>query len=280
MQFDMPEPKGSYTFNLPKQDYNYDPEAFDHLIRSHGVTFEHYRAMQCPIGVTDKYDSRKGNHQGHGCINGFLLRKAGVVTASFAGNSTKYNQADMGLVDGSSVRTTLPRFYDDPSDKPVSVTPFDRFYVKNLTATAIHWQLVEANITGIDRVQYPVTSIEYIIDANGVEYSPDDYRIEDGKVCWVSNNRPGVDPKTNKGTVYSIRYAYTPYWVCAQLLHEIRVSQIENPYTGERTLERFPYAILLQREVVFDNQREKEASQASGLGDIYLPPTQGSFGRR
>lgn len=272
---------GSHAFEIPVNNISYDVEAFDRLIRSHGVPFEHYRAMQCPIGVVDKFEARSVNHQGHGCYNGFLYEKAGVISCSFTGNTNQRRQAEMGLVDGASVQVTPPRFYDDDPNKPVMISPFDRFYLKGLEASAVNWQLVEAHPTGVDYLQYPAKSVEYIVDANGVRYSPTDYRIQaDGSIKWVGKNRPGFDPKTGKGVVYSIRYTYLPFWICSQLIHEIRVSRVDDPETGERQLHRMPYSILLKREIAFEGERRPDTVQnMTSLTDVYLPPS-GSFGRR
>jgi len=272
-------PKGSFSIEIPSNDYSFDIAAFDDLVRSHGVTFEHWRAMRCPMGVVDKFDSRRTDHQDHNCSNGFLYYKAGTVTASFTGNSKDKKQADLGLLDGSTVQVTLPRFYDDQPDKQVTVSPFDRFYIVNLNATVVNFQLVEAHITGIDRLSFPAVEVDYIVDANGKRYTPEDYRIQNGAIHWVGRDRPGFDPVTGKGTVYSIRYGYVPFWICSRLLHEIRVSQNDNPYTGERTLQRMPYSILLQREIVFEGEQRPEAVSNADIRDV-VSPASGSFGRR
>jgi hypothetical protein len=116
-------------------------------------------------------------------------------------------------------------------------------------------QYVEANTTGTDKLQYPATFVEYLQDADGKEYKQDaDFEItSEGFIKWLTQNRPGFNEKTNRGTVYAIRYRYTPYFIVQKMLHETRVSQITDPATYDRKLERMPFQALVMREQVLSD---------------------------
>ena len=44
--------------------------------------------------------------------NGFIYKKAGVFTAAMVGNSSRRKLSDGGVMDDSTARLVMPRFYD------------------------------------------------------------------------------------------------------------------------------------------------------------------------
>lgn len=265
----------SHLINFPQETVSFDTQAFDFALRSHGVLMEHWRAIRCPLGVNDRFDVRSHNDHSQ-CSNGFIYKLAGVVTVLFTGNTTNSRLDTMGILDGSTVQVTVPRTYDD-SDKDLAIQTFDRFYLKELATTSVNTQLVEAHITGIDRLQYKADYVEYIIDSLGNEYSEDDYSIVDGNIVW-SQRRPPFDTKMNKGSTYSIRYRYTPYWYVDRLIHEVRVSRVIDYTSGQNVLYRMPHSVLLKREYLFENEN-RVRNVPSEARDVKSPHS-GSFGER
>lgn len=264
-----------YEIMIPMETISMDVTAFDETLRSHGVLMEHWRAIRCPIGVTDKHDMR--SHTEHSeCSNGFLYRHAGDVTVFFSNNSTSSKLDAIGVIDGSTTQVTIPRNYDNSTNE-LAVQIYDRFYLKELATTSVNTQLVEAHITGIDRLQYKALTVEYIIDADKIEYAPGDYEIRDGNIVW-GQRRPRFDPKTNRGTMYSIRYRYTPFWYVDRLLHEVRVTRVPNWETQKHELVRMPHAVLLKREFLFENE-ERVRNTPGDARDTKAPRT-GSLGPR
>lgn len=262
--------------NLPEEELGFDPAAFDTMIRGNGVLMQHYRAIRCPIGVTDIFDPR--THTNHSqCSNGFIYKHAGDVTVSFSGNSTSSRLQVMGIMDGSTVQVTVPRTYDD-SDKEFAVQIYDRLFLKELATTSVNTQLIESSITGTDRLQYKAVEVEHVIDSHGAEYVPGDFEIQDGNVVWSKDRRPPFDPKTNRGTTYAIRYRYTPFWYVDRLIHEVRVAKVMKFPEQEVKLERMPHGLLLKREYLFENE-ERVRNVKSDERD---QPSQrsGSFGSR
>jgi hypothetical protein len=251
-----------------------DAGAFDDAIRSQGVIFVHHRAMKCPVGSSDVYDTHRPHPDHSGCSNGFILTPAGKVTCLFINNSKDSQFQDVGIMDFSTVQAVVPRLYDD-NDEEVLMSPFDRLYLSNEGITVVNWEQKEHTPTGIDKLTFPVVKVQDLIDNLGNRYQQDrDFQITNGSIQWSDNN-PGVDPETGRGRIFSIRYLYTPFFYVKRVLHELRVAQIDGP-TG-RELEKMPQAVLLQREFVFqteakDNLAPYPNSLRQAVGPDLLSP--------
>jgi hypothetical protein len=267
---------------FPQQALSFDPDAFDLAITSQGVELVHWRAMRCPVGMIDRYDSRRPCDDHQGCSNGFVYTCAGIVQALFTSVNNSRDPNDIGVLDGSTVQVTTPRFYDDTEHEfggEIFVVPFDRFYLKEEQVLVEHWQLVEHHITGKDKLSFPVVSVVDIIDAKGRRYSiGEEFDIVDGQIVWRDDLGPGFDVDANKGVIYSVRYRYRPFWYCSRVNHQVRVGQIET--LEERKLIRFPQSFQLQREQIFEKQMaDKEAIDAPNPRQE-KGPSEGPFGPR
>lgn len=262
----------SLQIALPDEVVDYDQDAFDNLVRRVGVPLCHYRAIRSPIGMVDRSDLRKPNpDKTNTNSNGFIYKKAGVVTCMFTNVNNQNRILEMGEMDGSTVSVTLPRFYDSDPTAAVKAVRYDRFYLTDDTITVTDWQLFTTHETGLDRLTYPVESVEYLIDGYGQEYSQNtDFCVLDGQIKWGSTRPP-------PGTVCSVRYQYRPYWYVSRLVHEVRVTNKED-LLGNRTTIRMPIMVTLQREFVFESDANNpENPQNSRLAKA---PQEGSFGPR
>lgn len=240
-----------------KNSVAFDLQAFEDAISAHGLKFVHYRAMRNPIGLIDKHDNRRPNPDTPNASNGFLYNKAGCVRALFIGNTKDTRANEGGLVDASNAQFTPLKQYTD-SDEQVFLAPFDRLYLEEKSVLVTRHETLENDPTGIDRPKFPVVKVLDCVDANGTYYRQcSDFEVEDGKIIW-KNRRPGVNPDTNHGIVYGIRYVYRPYWYVQRLLHEIRMIQQDDPLEG-RVMVQAPQSAIVQREYIFEN----EAADAS-----------------
>lgn len=245
----------SITFEISAVTVGFDVGAFDDALRDHGVQFVHYRAMKCPVGMRDEYSTRRPHEDHSGCSNGQIYTKAGLVTALFTSNSNRQDQNEVGLLDGATVRITIPRYYDG-TNEPVMVAPFDRFFLSEETITVVTQELVQASPEGHDRLRYPAVSVYDIMDATGKRWGGNDCRIVDGQIVWNPGGGPGIDPVIQKGVVYSIRYTYRPFFYVDRMLNEVRVAQVD---TDEgRIVMRMPQSLILQREYVFEKEENDE----------------------
>lgn len=266
----------------PYDAVSFDAGAFEDAIQAHGIKLVHYRAMRCPVGMVDQYSERRPHKDHSGCQGGFLYFEAGECTSLFSGNSTNSKMADVGLLDGSTVSVTFPKFYDG-TEQEILLATFDRIYLKENKVPVINWQLFEYNQAGYNKMQYPVEHVEHLVDSNGVQYKLGvDFEVADGQIKWIGKT-PGMDLETNKGLVCSIRYTYLPFWYVKNLMHEVRVIQIEDPL-GNRAIERMPFAAMLQREYVFELEDKEPSSptlkekapaalrQMKGPGNLFYAP--------
>jgi hypothetical protein len=260
---------------------SFDPKSFDIFISGQGIEITHLKAIPDPTGMIDIGDSHASS-QPRSSSDGFKYIEAGKLTALFSSNSMYGNTDALGYLQNSTAYMTMPRFYTSCPDEAVIVSPYDKFYLADIEVKVVGRQFVEANYTGIDRLQYPAVCVEYVIDAKGNEYKENvDFKInEDGHIVWTGQRRPGYNEESRKGTVYSVRYRYTPYFIVNRLLHEIRVSQITDPVSYERKLERMPYQVEVMRENIFHDQnaQKEDRQQANDDRFQYAPPVAGKFG--
>lgn len=265
-------------FHMAKYQQSFDREAFDALIQGQGIKVTHYRAIPDPQGMAALGDIHAVQSKRRSS-DGFLYREVGDLHMFFNANTSDWQVEIEGLVKHDIAMVTFPIKYDSDPDCEVILSAYDRFYLKDIEVRVVAMQFVEANSTGVDRLQYPATCVEYIIDADGKEYTADlDFKINaDGLIQWISQNRPGYNEKTSRGMVYSIRYRYTPYFTIMKMLHETRVSQITDPLTYDRFVTRMPFQALVAREQVLSDMNKDPNSSHADIR-FQLPPSEGSTG--
>ncbi len=268
---------------LPRENIDFDVDAFDNLVRSHGVTAEIYSASLCPIDVDDPNDAH--THMHPNCQNGYLYRKEGETLMSFGGNVTSPEMTQYGNQDNSYVTATFPLYYDEPAGKPVILGQFYRIFIKDCPVAVVNSEKIEHHQTGLDRLSYPVLEVLRLTDNHGKEYTVgEDYEITaEGMLKWFENKSPGFNTKLGRGNVISILYLYRPFYYIARLPHEIRVSRDVNQMTGEISLVRMQSQAALQREWLFDNaSQDPDDKQNGGRPNKRqgIVPRQGGFGPR
>lgn len=280
------EPRGVSDFfvDIPNVRVNFDPESLDEEIRNQGVRLVHYSAIRCPVGLTDIDDNRRPHDDHEGCSNGFLYEREGTITALLTGNGKQENLQDAGYVHGASFTATFPRQYDmacgPMSGQSFYVAPFDRFYLEEEAIVVPTWQLVRCNESGVDKLNFPAVRVLRLKDQRGQVYREgEDFDLKQGQIVWRPARRPVGDPETDRDAIISVRYLYRPFWYCGRLLHEIRVSQVENLMDDRRPLVRMPQQALLNREWLYLN--ESNDPEALKPSNRQAPaPTDGGFGPR
>lgn len=240
----------------------FDIPEIDNAIYQRGVRMIHMTAMPCPVGRLSLTDSTHRPHADHaGCQGGFIYTNVGVVTCLFSSNSRRMNWTDQGMADGDTVSITLPRFYDNTNIQ-VKAMPFDRLYLAEESISVVQWELAEYSDLGVDALKFPVVYVESLIDWRGEYYKQDvDFTVKNGKIHWGSR-APGINPDTGLGGVYSVRYAYHPFYIIDSIGHEIRVAtQVVN---GQKIAVPMPYQISVVRENVARNADNDPQSPAAG----------------
>lgn len=255
------EPSGPQVLiNQLEYQISFDPRAFDLFIKSHGIWVTHYMAIPDPRGMASRGDNRDVLSARPKDSDGFIYKKVADMQVLFTANTKYIDNKDLGEVAFSAAYMTMPRYYNGTT-KEVILSSWDRFFLKDIEIKVAEKQFIEATRDGIDRLHYPAVEVDAVVDSNGVFYDlGKDFSITSGgDIQWISQKRPGWNATTGKGTVYTVCYKYTPYFVVNRMMHEIRVAQITNPATMKRNLERMPYQVQVFRENVYrDNKTENE----------------------
>jgi len=273
------DPHGIQAINsVPEYQVSFDPSAFDNLLATHGIRVKHFRAIPDPTGMASKGDTHDvlGIRQSS---DGFIYKEIGCVQVLLQSNNTTVDVAGEGTLSFASAYMTMPRFYEN-SENPIIASPWDRFFISDIEIRVINMQYIEASSIGTDRLQYPATCVEHLIDANGIEYfEGTDFNITpDGHIQWLTQKRPGWNPTVNRGTVYAIRYRYQPFFVVSKLVHEIRYAQVTDPATFTRNVERLPYQLFVLREHVFHDTNRDPNKPLVDERYQYAPPSGGNLG--
>lgn len=242
------------SFDLPRQD------AF---VTSLGVDFKHYKAMPSPIGKNDRGSYRRSDGVDTISSNGMIYQCAGIFTGTITDNSRQSRHANGGIMEPTQSRVVLPRFYNDKDvadGKTIYLAPGDRLYISdpNADVKVSNYQemVYEADIDNIP--MFPIIEMEMCLrDSRNIEYSQGtDYIItQEGNIRWLSGGKnPGIDPDTEKGRIYSIRYLYNAYWYVMELPKEVRITNVTTG--GVRSPTRMPYYAVIVREFMFHNQNK------------------------
>jgi len=245
----------------PYIQMSFDLDRLEDFVTGLGVEFLHYKSMTSPIGQKDRGDYRRSDGVDTITSNGYIYTLAGRFTATMTDNTKTRSRSSGSILDPSESKLVMPRFYNNlgiADGTRIYLSPGDRIYVADpsIDVYVSNNQKMEY-IPGQDNV--PMFEIEQmevpLVDSRGYEYQEDiDYSITtDGNIRWLSGGRnPGIDPDTQKGRIYSVRYLYSAYWYITVLLKEVRVTNVTE--NGERTPERMPYHAIAQREYIYHNQ--------------------------
>ena len=245
----------------------FDGPQFDKLIRSKGLRFIHRKAALCP----NVRDIRAQDHDPNcsGCEDGFVYFNPTCVMGVFSNNKLERMYEINGRWDVGEAIVTFESYKPDPITGEAgtggNMNDFqmnDKVICIDYTVT---WQeLIEHNPSGVDRLQYPAKTIEYIADKNRV-YVPDvDVKVNaDGHLEWISSNRPLHDQDINRGTAVTVTYTHNPVFIVMHVMHELRATQGKNRDTGNVEAIRLPQQVLLRRDFLYehpsDTQGLKEA---------------------
>lgn len=256
---------------------SFDQRAFKQFIQGQGVKVVHYRALPDPTGMNSRGDTHAVSGL-RASSDGFLYEVAGEATVLFTNNSGEMHMESEGMIQYATAYMTLPEKYDD-TNEPLLVFPNDRLFIKDVELRVVNAQYIESNTNGTDRLQFPATYVESLVDSDKIKYEAGtDFELtKDGDIRWLTQRRPGINPSTNRGKVYTIRYRYTPFFIVARLLHEIRVAQITDPQY-KRYVERMPYQVMVVREYIFQDKNQDPNKQVIDHRFTSAPDVGGALG--
>lgn len=245
----------------PQEQQSFDLNRLDIFVTSLGVDFTHFRATPSPIGKNDRGDYRRSDGVDTITSNGMIYRCAGKFTATMTDNERKQKRSAGGVLDPSESRIVMPRFYNKnevADGDRIYLMPGDRLYISDPTADVLVSNAHEMDYqSDLDNEpMFPIIKLEEkIIDSRNIEYVQGvDFIVTNcGNIRWLPGGKnPGIDPNTNKGRIYSVRYLYKAFYYVVALPKEVRVTNVTTG--GVRSPQRMPYHAIIVREYIFHNQ--------------------------
>lgn len=242
----------------PPFQVSFDLKKQDHFVTSLSVDFIHYKALPSPIGLKDRGDYRRSDSVDTISSNGMIYIKAGCFSAAMVDNSNSQKRSDAGILDYSTSRLIMPRFYNRDGEQSngerIYLAPGDRVYIAdpNADVKVPNYHRMEYESDQDNRPMFPIEKMEFLEDSRGIMYKEGkDFCITSaGNIRWLPNGEnPGIDPDTKKGRVYSVRYLYRAFWYIIAIPKEVRVTNVTSG--GIRAPERMSYHAVAQREYVY-----------------------------
>ncbi len=245
---------------------SFDLGQLDRFITGMGVDWCYYRAIPSTVGSVDRGDYRRPNAIDTISSNGYIYERVGVMTAAIIGNSSVQQFGDTGgLIDASAARLVMPRFFNkaDGLANGERIYPAigDRIYLagseKNEATWVVNYQRVDYDFGEDSKPQFPIKKIISVETSTGDTLREGtDFVITDcGNIRWLPGGQnPGINPETNKGLPFGVRYLYQPFYYISQIPHEVRVTATMQE-DGTRNTDRMPYHVQVQREYLYINQQ-------------------------
>lgn len=237
---------GTSRMQMPSQIPNVtlNPASFDDFIKSQGVRMAHQRPVPCP-SIRDinapQHDARCPH-----CYNGLVYYDYREFVGAVSGIDMNRNFGPNGTWDLTNAALIVP--LTDKDGKRMDLSFFDQIML--LDYTIRYYQRVEHSQSGLDRMQFPVESVDFIIDEDGKIYNPEaDITIENGRVKWLQN-RPGYDPVLQRGRIYSINYYTKPTFTVIGLPHQLRSAQTKDYAGGANIQANFPQLVIVRRDFI------------------------------
>lgn len=268
----MPKPPGTkmpgmsaFQMRPPLLETTLNPEMFQKQITTQGVRMIHSRPVPCPY-VRDVY-TPDHSPACNLCYNGFVYYDQREFVGLFQGNDFSKQFGMNGTFDIDNAQIIVP--VQDSKGDIMDIQYFDQLLIPDFTVR--YFQRIEHSQSGIDRAQFPVFEIDFVLDARGKRYQPGiDLVVENGRIKWISQNRPGYDAQLNRGVIYSINYYTRPVFTVIAIPHQLRMVQTRGE-DGTNVQSRFPQLAIVRKDFIpFD------ASDKNGPADR-PDPRNGSF---
>lgn len=273
----MPQPKipkikmpGMSNLQLkdPIRNVTLNPEGFEEFIKGQGVRMIHSRPVPCPnVRNLTSPDHSPGCNL---CFNGFLYYAHTEFIGAFHGNTLNRRFDMQGTWDLDQASIIIP--VKDQKDQILDVQYFDQILIPDFTVR--YFQRAEHSQSGIDRLQFPALTLDFVIDNTGKRFVPGkDVVVEKGRLKWIGD-RPGYDTTLKMGRVYSVNFYTRPAFTVVSLPHQLRMAQTQSedgPGTNNVPA-RFPQLAVVRKDFIpFD--------QADEIGAPDRPePAKGTFG--
>lgn len=213
---------------------DFDPKAFEQLLKEKGVRVRVYRTVFCPN--VKSIDGAEHNIDCQLCNGSGFLDTRPIDTVAFIQNQgLEKMQFAEGMVDGNSVAASFPTGVELQYFTLVELEDF----------TEIYFQRVKRQEGDVDVLKYRAHSVNLCIDQNGIEYFQDnDFKLDpNGSIRWIPNKGP------NPGDIYSIHFEASVQFRAVRAMHTNRFTQVLTRDKGGGAYQlKLPEQWALQKE--------------------------------
>ena len=257
-----PSAKSSSTLtptDLP--DISLNAQHYDDLIKNRGILFTHTHALPCPNIDDVNAAVHDSNCHNPDCENGFLQVKPKQLWGYFNNDQLNKLFEVQGEYNQNVAVITFAAKYEDGTE--ADLQPFDRVQIVGDYSKRLY-ELFESSPMGVDRLKYKAEQIEYLVSKSGIVYEQDKHFIlENGRIRWVSNERPQYDQAIQRGEVCSVSYTVPVRYYVHHVMRELRGTQVLDPITGEKMAVRLPQHVLVSREFLFPDKDDDEGNKTA-----------------
>lgn len=252
----------------PPDQVKFSPNGSETFVDGNALSFKHWVALPDPLynknigGIRNTLGEVQNSQFLVGETrfvreNGFLYICMGTVRGVYTSNNKKLQHAPGGEMVHDTAMLTINRCYVDSNQK-VAISEYDKLIPLHFPQDfySVNWEKIQHNHKGgVDTLQFPAKAIQWIMDSTGKIFNHGvDFTINDnGNLKWIGKT-PGIDPDTQEGRIFSIRYMYSPYYYVSSIPHNIRIEPRIGP-TGQATYKISPLTISVQAEYLFVKKR-------------------------
>lgn len=257
-----PSSAGSFPSMAPGTlpDPSWNAVHFNEMIKNRGILFTHSKAIPCP-NVQDVESMIHVNHCTHpDCWNGMLYVQPKKAWGYFNNDQLNKLFEVQGEYNENIAVITMSAVYEDGEE--CDLAPFDWLVADEYSKRV--YELVESSPSGIDRLKYPALEVHTLRTHNREFIKDVDFTIDQGRIRWISNNRPSYNQSLNRGEVYTIGYYIRPSYYVHHVMKEVRASQLLES-TGEKIAIRFPQHIMVTRTLLHPDSNDKVGDQTSKM---------------
>ena len=221
-----------------------NPESFNDLINSQGIRMIHQKPVPCP-NIRDINAPAHESNCSY-CYNGFVYYDQREFIGALGSNSMDRVFGANGTWDMDQATIIVPS--KDMQGNVLDVQYFDQILLPDYTVR--YYQRLEHSQGGIDRLHFPASSVDFVMDRTGKVYRIGvDVVTEEGRLRWIGD-RPPYDAMIRKGTIVSVNYYTKPSFTVVGMPHQLRAAQTKDPLGGSNIQARFPQLVVVKKDFI------------------------------
>ena len=237
--------------NLPDPQLN--PKDFEQLIRNRGIRFKLEKSAYCPNFTN--IDTQQHDPNCKLCDGGLVYYSETIISGILQNQKLERFYEVQGLWNVGECICTFSAYDDD--GRAIDLAIYDKLSCLDYESRFV--EVLEHSPTGIDRLKYPATSVEFLRTTDKIYYVDSDFVITpEGYISWRDPaNQPSYNQSIQKGQIITISYCYKPVFLITQILHELRATKAFDPVTNTSVAIRLPQMVLLRLHFHMKQDKDK-----------------------